>query len=498
MIESGFDPLDRSHAGAVGLWQFMPEGGRIYGLREDYWIDERRNPEKATEAFVRYMGDLKERFGAWPLTLAAFNAGYGAVLRAMQKYNTNDYWELCRHEDGLPWETTLYVPKAMAVAIVGENKKLFGYDEVAPDPPYAFDRVAVPASTSVAAMARAAGVSVAEIGALNPELRRNRTPPEPWQARVPRGAGARFAAAWPAASRNGQTNRRPLRRAAGRPRARPTARRCASCARSTASRTAPRSRPGLTLVVPDGRRPLSPPPCETTIVAVPDKDEVVAGRKRVFYRTLPQDSPSEIAAFFKVKPAELARWNHLDLDAKLAGNMVLQLWVANDFDAAQAALVDPSRVRVVTVGSRRVLRSRRGTARAQAADLRRQEGRRSRSASARSSTSRSPISSASIASAPRTPSSPSARGSRLRPDDGAGEGQGRVCADAGRARARQQGQGARGRRRGRRGHRRGQDRGAAVRGAAAREVVVCGAVARRAVARGAVARGAVARASGRA
>ncbi|HEX9103157.1 MAG TPA: transglycosylase SLT domain-containing protein, partial [Polyangia bacterium] len=194
MIESGFDPLDRSHAGAVGLWQFMPEGGRIYGLRNDYWIDERRNPEKATAAFVHYIADLKERFGAWPLTLAAFNAGYGAVLRAMQKYNTNDYWELCKHEDGLPWETTLYVPKAMAVAIVGENKKLFGYDDVVPDPPYAFDRVTVPSSTSVAAVAKAAGVSAAEIAALNPELRRGRTPPEPWPARVPRGAGARFAA----------------------------------------------------------------------------------------------------------------------------------------------------------------------------------------------------------------------------------------------------------------------------------------------------------------
>ena len=65
---------------------------------------------------MHYFGDLKERFGGWPLALAAFNAGYGAVLRSMQKYNTNDYWELCRHEDGLPWETTLYVPKAMAVA----------------------------------------------------------------------------------------------------------------------------------------------------------------------------------------------------------------------------------------------------------------------------------------------------------------------------------------------------------------------------------------------
>ncbi|HEX8951211.1 MAG TPA: LysM peptidoglycan-binding domain-containing protein, partial [Polyangia bacterium] len=110
-------------------------------------------------------------------------------------------------------------------------------------------------------------------------------------------------------------------------------------------------RPGLVLVVPDGRKPLSPPPCDTTIVAVPDKDEVVAGRKRVFYRTLPQDSPTEIAAFFKVKPTELARWNNVDLDARLASNMVLQLWVPSDFDTSKAALVDAARVRVVTCGS---------------------------------------------------------------------------------------------------------------------------------------------------
>ncbi|HEY2745306.1 MAG TPA: LysM peptidoglycan-binding domain-containing protein [Polyangia bacterium] len=350
MIESGFDPLDRSHAGAVGLWQFMPEGGHIYGLREDYWIDERRNPEKATEAFVHYIADLKERFGGWPLTLAAFNAGYGAVLRAMQKYNTNDYWQLCRHEDGLPWETTLYVPKAMAVAIVGENKHLFGYDDVPVEAPYAFDRVTVPSSMSVAAMAKAAGVSVAELTALNPELRRNRTPPEPWQARLPRGAGARFAAAYeshrelvkPFVVRFGErlddvaaahgVSPRELRALNG-------------------IDDASEVRPGLTLIVPDGRQPLSPPPCDTTIVAVPDKSEAVAGRKRVFYRTLPMDTPSEIAAFFKVKPTDLARWNNVDLDAKLASNMVLQLWVAPDFDTSKVALVDAARVRVVSVGS---------------------------------------------------------------------------------------------------------------------------------------------------
>ncbi|HEX4461026.1 MAG TPA: LysM peptidoglycan-binding domain-containing protein, partial [Polyangia bacterium] len=110
-------------------------------------------------------------------------------------------------------------------------------------------------------------------------------------------------------------------------------------------------RPGLTLLAPDGKKPLPAPPCDTMIVAVPDKDAVVAGRTRVFYRTLPMDLPADIAGFFKVKPIDLVKWNNIDLDAKLASNMVLQIWVASDFDQSKAALVDPARIRVVTTGS---------------------------------------------------------------------------------------------------------------------------------------------------
>ena len=196
MIESSYDPHDRSGPGAVGIWQFMPEVAKIYGLRTDHWVDARKNPEKSTEAQMRYFRDLYERFGSWPLVLAGFNAGYGAVIRSLQKYNTNDYYELCRHENGLPWETVLYVPKAFAAAIVGENRQLFGYDSVEPDRPYEFDRVAVPKSTSLANIARSVGVPLAEIVALNPELRRGRTPPERWDVRVPKGTGAKLTANW--------------------------------------------------------------------------------------------------------------------------------------------------------------------------------------------------------------------------------------------------------------------------------------------------------------
>jgi len=352
MIESGFDPHDRSHAGAVGLWQFMPEGARIYGLRIDFWVDERKDPVRATEAAMRYLGDLKERFGAWPLALAAFNAGYGAVLRAMQKYNTNDYWELTRHEDGLPWETVLYVPKVMAAAIVSANRALFGYDQLPDAEAFGPESVIVPGGTALATLAKASGAPVAELETLNPELRRKRTPPgERWAVRVPRGTAAIVA------------QRLPDVKEAIAPYTMRFGERLDDVARAHGASTrelkamnaiddTSEVRPGLTLVVPAGRKPLAPAKAdETVIVAVPDKDAVVAGRKRVFYRTLPTDSVADVAAFFGVKASDLQRWNHLDADARLASSMVLQVWVADEFDTSRVALVDPAIVRVVTTGS---------------------------------------------------------------------------------------------------------------------------------------------------
>jgi len=367
MIESGYDPHDRSHAGAVGLWQFMPEGAKIYGLRVDYWVDQRKDPERSTAAVTHYLTDLKERFGGWPLALAAFNAGYGAVLRSMQKYNTNDYWELCRHEDGLPWDTMLYVPKAMAAAIVGENRAAFGYADLPADPPFSFDRVSVPPSMSLAAVARAAGVAAADVETLNPELRRKRTPPdaERWEVRVPHGTGARFAAGW--ATEKELVKPFTLRFG---DRLEDLALKIGSSVRELRTLNGiddlTEVRAGLTLVVPAGREMVKPLPCDTVIVAVPDKTFAVAGRRRVFYRAIPGDSVQDVSVFFRVKPAELVQWNNLDLDARLAAGMVLQLWVPKDFDTSKVALVDPAIVRVVTTGSEEffdLVEAKRGRAR---------------------------------------------------------------------------------------------------------------------------------------
>ena len=94
MIESGFESAARSRVGAGGVWQFMPGAARAYGLEVSYWIDGRRDPERAADAAARYLKDLYVRFGSWYLVFAAYNAGYGAVLRSITNYNTNDYWEL--------------------------------------------------------------------------------------------------------------------------------------------------------------------------------------------------------------------------------------------------------------------------------------------------------------------------------------------------------------------------------------------------------------------
>ncbi|MEO7095651.1 MAG: lytic transglycosylase domain-containing protein, partial [Polyangiales bacterium] len=128
MAESGFDPVIKSPAGATGLWQFMPDAGKIYGLSIDRWADGRNSPARATEAALNYLSDLKKRFGSWELAMAAYNMGYGGALATVKKFNSNDYWELSRFENGLPWETTLYVPKIIAVAIVARNPAVFGLD----------------------------------------------------------------------------------------------------------------------------------------------------------------------------------------------------------------------------------------------------------------------------------------------------------------------------------------------------------------------------------
>ena len=160
LIESGYNPTIRSPAGAAGLWQFMPDTARAYGLTVDRWVDERLDPRRATEAAVRLLSDLHRRFGNWELAMAAYNMGHGGLSRAIRKFNSNDFWELSRHEAGIPWETTLYVPKIFATAIVMNNPRAFGIGGVTPSGPEPFDIVRVAPGVLLSRVAAAAEVSV--------------------------------------------------------------------------------------------------------------------------------------------------------------------------------------------------------------------------------------------------------------------------------------------------------------------------------------------------
>jgi membrane-bound lytic murein transglycosylase D len=194
MIESGFTAGALSSKGAGGFWQFRPDVARGYGLEVSFWVDERRDLEKSTTAAARYLGDLHHRFGNWELALAGYNAGVFAVLDSIQRFNTNDYWTLCRVEAGLPWETTEYVPKILAVAIVDKNRGAFGYDDVGADRAAEWDLVGAPAATSFESLAKRAGLTSDELAQWNPIYVRRRTPPDraAVRLRVPAGRGEKL------------------------------------------------------------------------------------------------------------------------------------------------------------------------------------------------------------------------------------------------------------------------------------------------------------------
>lgn len=188
MIESGFDPVAVSRAGAKGLWQFMAPTARQYGLRVDRWLDERLDPEKSTVAAANYLKDLYTIFGSWDLVQAAYNAGEMKVIRAIQGTGTRDFWSLT-HSRLLRDETKNYVPAIHAVTIISQEPEQYGF-AVTPDEPLSYERITVPKGTSLKHVATLSGISFEELVRLNSELRMMQTPPDsPYHLKVPLGSG---------------------------------------------------------------------------------------------------------------------------------------------------------------------------------------------------------------------------------------------------------------------------------------------------------------------
>jgi peptidoglycan lytic transglycosylase D len=200
LIESGLSNSAVSRAHAVGMWQFVSGTARLYGLRVDPWVDERRDPFKATDAAVTYLSDLVQKLGSVYLAAAAYNAGEGRIVRSVRRLpgdpeslTDQTFFQLAERRY-LRRETRDYVPKLIAAALIAKQPERYGFTDLDHMAPLQFDEVRVPDATGLDVLARLADTTTAALMELNPQFVRGITPPDQdVTVRVPRGRGTMVA-----------------------------------------------------------------------------------------------------------------------------------------------------------------------------------------------------------------------------------------------------------------------------------------------------------------
>jgi membrane-bound lytic murein transglycosylase D len=331
LIESGFSNSATSRSRAVGMWQFMKGTAKLYGLRVDSWVDERRDPYRATDAAVRHLKMLNDRFGSLYLAAAAYNAGAGKVSRGLVRLpddeadtvNTDATFFRLYDTRLLRRETKDYVPKLIAAALIAKVPARYGFEVTKVDPP-AYDSIIVPTMTGLDVIARLADTTVAAIRELNPQYLRLATPPGvPSIVRVPSGRGASTEtgyAALPASRRvtfvehvvaRGETLGGIARRyrVSGR-----------LLADANPKLKARRLRPGQIVVVPTGGAISSSVARRISDQAAPP-DASPSGFHRVRYG----ETLSSIAKDFGVSQRDLKRWNELRPEGRIAAGQRLRV-----------------------------------------------------------------------------------------------------------------------------------------------------------------------------
>jgi membrane-bound lytic murein transglycosylase D len=187
LVESGFKVNALSKARALGLWQFIPSTGYMYGLKRDLFIDERLDPEKATLAAAEYLKNMHGIFGDWSTVLAAYNCGEGRVLRIIRSQNINyldNFWDLYGR---LPAETARYLPRFLATLHIVNNLETYGFHDIVPDPPFEYETVHVQKQAKLKDVAQTLNVSEEDLKALNPELRYGILPKDEYALNIPPG-----------------------------------------------------------------------------------------------------------------------------------------------------------------------------------------------------------------------------------------------------------------------------------------------------------------------
>lgn len=322
LAESGMNSRIVSHAGAAGLWQFMPKAGEAYGLRIDKWVDERLDPERSTRAAVRFLKDLHTRFGRWELAMAAYNMGHGGLLSSIRKYNTNDFWELSQVEAGIPYETALYVPKIVALAFVAHNREVFGCGDLQLDAPEPFD--SAPAKTPAVVTAAApkpkpekpAPAPVAATPAVEPKVET-----VPYVLRW--GESLEYVAA------SLGTTESKLR-----------------ALNNLKDPTPPR--PGTTIAVPTGRKISA---LDRPVAVIPSRTMAPAGTERVFYEVVWGDSVEDVARVLGVSTDDLCQWNNIDRSARLHGKMIIQAFVKKGAMRSDVRVTNAADITILVAGT---------------------------------------------------------------------------------------------------------------------------------------------------
>jgi membrane-bound lytic murein transglycosylase D len=321
-IESAVNPWATSKAKAAGIWQFMAGTGRLYGMQVSWWVDERRDPEKATRGAAEYLKNLYRMFDSWELALAAYNAGEGAVQRAIDRQRTRNYWAL-----RLPKETQLFVPAFMAMTIISKDPERYGFSPP-PDAPLETDLVMLDQPADFRSLAQAARTSAERLRELNPELIRWSTPPgvARYTIRIPAGVKADFLeelAEIPASQRVGWITHR-VRKGETAP---VIAKRYGASLQAVLDMNGlgkrPSLKPGSSLLVPASAT------LPTTVTAETDagraKREASRTKTASRHTVKKGETVAQVAQAYSVSSDDLRRWNGLSRTASLKPGQTLKV-----------------------------------------------------------------------------------------------------------------------------------------------------------------------------
>ncbi len=329
LIESGFNNNAYSRAAAVGPWQFIRGTGSRYGLDISRWVDERRDPVKATHAAARYLRDLHNEFGDWYLAMAGYNAGEGRIRNAVADSGSRNFWDIAdANERYLRAETRDYVPKFIAATIMAKMPQNFGFGNVNYQRPIEYETGIVETQTDLDVVAECAGVGTDVISDLNPHLVRGATPAgaRNYEVKLPKGTAAGFKAKYASLPESERVKIAYHRVKKGESIASIARRygvpKSALIAANDISSSRHRLRSGTMLVIPRGGG--------GTYFA--DKDaggdgeRVVKGKKLVNYKVKKMDSVTKIAKRFGVTPAQVKSWNAISARNPLRAGRVIKIY----------------------------------------------------------------------------------------------------------------------------------------------------------------------------